>query len=238
MAKKYNISLRQRKYAKTKIALAKAAKERMRHNRLDDISVRELCDTIPISEVTFYNYFPQKSDLLLYIMRLWQLETQWYLYTWEPEKSNLELIEAFFDFVGQGFEEHPLVMNEILAFFVQRRGDICFEELSVAEKLMAYPGLKDIEHIQLPRSPKEEGILKVQVERAIAAGELPKDLSADSVSNMLGIILLGGLMTLHERNPTQIRATYRRMLKMLWKGLWAETAEKEQPQTLHVLKTA
>jgi AcrR family transcriptional regulator len=236
MAKKYKISLRQRKYAQTKIALAKAAEERIRYNRLDEISVRELCDTIPVSEVTFYNYFPQKSDLLLYIMQLWQLEIHWYLHKWEPEKSNLEQIEAFFEFAGQGFEEYPLVMNEILAFFVQRRGDVCFEELSVAEKLVAYPELKGIEHIQIPRYPKQEGILKVQIQRAIATGELPKELSADSVSNMLGIILLGGLMTLHEKNPTQIRATYRWMLKMLWKGLWAEVTEEEESTTLHVLK--
>ena len=55
MFKKYNLSLRERKYAQTKVALARAARKRMRNNRLDEISVKELCETIPISEVTFYN---------------------------------------------------------------------------------------------------------------------------------------------------------------------------------------
>lgn len=215
----HKISLRQRKHAQTKVSLAKAAMERMRESRLDEISVRELCETIPISEVTFYNYFPQKTDLLGYILMLWQLEMIWKLQNQEGEKSNLEIIESFFDSAAQAFEEFPLVMNEALAFFLQQRGEVCWGEMSVAEKLIAYPDLIGIENVQIPKNPKEDKALLPYIEMAIEAGELPQTTDVEEVSRMLDSMLVGALMALSEKKSPNIKSMYRKMLKILWQGL-------------------
>ena len=134
--------------------------ERLKTKRLRDISVKEVCETIPVSEVTFYNYFPKKTDVLVYILKLWHLEMAWHLKKWEEEKNNIEIIEAFFDFTASEIENYPWAMNDALAFFVQKRGDFCFEEMSMAEKLLAYPELEGIEEIPLPRKPKEKQLLQ------------------------------------------------------------------------------
>ncbi|PIE34863.1 hypothetical protein CSA56_06495 [candidate division KSB3 bacterium] len=226
VAMMHKISLRQRKHAQTKIALAREAMERLRTDRLDDISVKELCETIPISEVTFYNYFPQKTDLLAYIMMLWELEMIWSVQQQEGNKSNLELIGCFFEAAARAFEEYPLVMNEALAFFLQQRGEVCWGEMSVAEKLIAYPDLAGIEHVQLPKNPKEDKMNSQYIEMAIQTGELPDTIDVEEVAGMLDMILVGGLMALRERKSLSIGSMYRKMLKMLWQGLRSGTMDE------------
>ena len=81
--KKLDFPLRERKYAQTKIALATAVIDRLKEKRLNDISVKELCDTIPISEVTFYHYFSRKTDIFVYLLKVWHLHMEWHLKHWE-----------------------------------------------------------------------------------------------------------------------------------------------------------
>src|SRR5215210_4290457 len=68
------ISLRERKFAKTKLALLRAAVTRLEQKRLSEITVKELCEHVQVSEATFFNYFPRKDDLLHYFTRIWTLE--------------------------------------------------------------------------------------------------------------------------------------------------------------------
>lgn len=222
MEKEYTLSLRERKHAQTKIALAEAVMERLKVNRLENISVKEVCETIPVSEVTFYNYFPQKTDVLVYILQLWRLEMEWHLLEWEEEKSNLEVIEAYFDFAAQGVEEYPGVMAEALAYFTQKRGCLHFDDLSIAEKILAFPTLPGIEEIQLPPNPKEEKMLGKYVRKAIETGELPAQTDVDFVIHTLDALFIGSMMAFYKDKPILIRQLYRKMLNTLWKGLWQD----------------
>jgi len=220
MEKEYTLSLRERKHAQTKIALAEAVMERLKTKRLKDISVKEVCETIPVSEVTFYNYFPKKTDVLVYILQLWRLEMEWHLMVWEEEKSNLEVIEAYFDFAAQGVEEYPGVMAEALAYFTQKRGCVHLDDLSSAEKILAFPELPGIEEIQLPSNPKEKKMLGKYVSRAIEAGELPSTTDIDFITHTLDAYFIGSMLAFHNDEPVLIRPLYRKMLNVLWKGLW------------------
>jgi AcrR family transcriptional regulator len=237
MEKEYTLSLRERKHAQTKIALAEAVMERLKTKRLKDISVKEVCETIPVSEVTFYNYFPRKTDVLVYILKLWHLNMGWHLKQWETEKSNIEIIEAFFDFAAREIGQYPWVMNDTLAFFLQKRGDVCFEDISVAEKLLAFPELKGIEEISLPRNPKEKPMLDKYIDRAIAKGELSEETDSELVKACIDAIFIGAVMSLHEKNPRQIRIVSRKILQMFWQGLWAEAPQvsesSESSDVLH-----
>ena len=221
----YTIPLRERKYAQTKVTLAKTTIERLKKNRLKEISVKELCDSIPISEMTFYHYFPQKTAVLIYIMKLWYLETIWYLKQWEKESCNLEIIEALFNFTARKLGDHPLVLKEVIAFFSQKRGDVYFEELSMAEKLFAYPGLPGIEYIMIPKKPREKSIMMPYVENAIACGELPKESDSELIGNILRALYTGALMVMYECGTLELSLTFHRMFRLLWKGFHAEASE-------------
>ena len=63
-------SLRERKHARTKIAIMNAFIERLEKTRFDDISIRQICKSVEVSEGTFFNYFPEKIDIINYYMNL------------------------------------------------------------------------------------------------------------------------------------------------------------------------
>src|SRR5688572_15292458 len=86
-------SLRERKFARTKLALMQAALERMRTKKLDEVPVKELCDEVQVSEATFFNYFPKKSDLLHYLIKVWTIEVAWQAKTTVGEECGLSFIE-------------------------------------------------------------------------------------------------------------------------------------------------
>ena len=77
MVKLEEIPLRERKSARIKLALLDAALERMLKRPFAEITVKELCEAVEISEVTFFNYFHAKNELLRYYLRLWSVEVFW-----------------------------------------------------------------------------------------------------------------------------------------------------------------
>jgi len=219
MANGTQISLRERKHAQTKKALAEALLERLREKRLRDISVKELCEALPISEVTFYNYFSEKKDVLLYLMQLWYLEMRWHLLQWEQTKTNLEIIEAWFDFTAQKTEETPWMMSEIIIYMVQRRGCIDLKEMSAAEKIWIFPEFEGIEQIVFPADMDKEQVLIPYLQKAIEAGELPLTTNVVQAGDILDAIFHGGLISLNQRGTLQLRSLYRAMLRMFWHSL-------------------
>lgn len=226
MEKEYTLSLRERKHAQTKIALAEAVMERLKAKRLEEISVKEVCETIPVSEVTFYNYFPQKTDVLVYILQLWRLEMEWHFLVWEQEKGNLEMIEAYFDLAAQSFEEYPGVLSEAIAYFTQKRGCMHFDDLSIAEKILAFPKLPGIEEIHLPSNPKDKKLFEKYIRRAVAAEELPSNIDVKLVTDSIEALFIGSIMAFHLEQPAIIRPLCQGTLKIFWKGLWQSAKEE------------
>lgn len=218
------ISLRERKHAQTKVALARQFMERMKTKRLSEISVKEVCETIPISEVTFYNYFPEKTDIFVYIMHLWHLEMQWKLLQWEREKNNLEIVQLWFDAVSQEAEEYPVGMNEVLSFISQQTCEVVFKPMSLAEKVLAFPAYDGIEQLDVSGTHDDENsMVRPYITQAISCGELPAHTDVEDVHRMLDAMFLGGLMTLHNKERGTLGSFYRKMLKFFWQGLKADT---------------
>lgn len=220
----HDVSLRERKFAQTKVSLAWAFRERLREKRLQDISVKEICDTLPISEVTFYKYFPEKTDVLVYLLQLWHYEAVWRLRRWEREKTNLEVIEAWFKFGEEQLEAYPAATGEIMSFIMKEKGRLKFSEISVAELLFAYPDLEGIEKIEVPAGHDDRCFMLPYLYRAIEHGELPTGTDMEMVADMLDAIFIGSQLTLREESPQKARKVSSLLLKYLWQGIRSEKA--------------
>lgn len=225
----HTISLRERKHVQTKLALTKAVIARLKTKRLKDISIEELCETVLISKVTFHNYFPKKTDVLVYIWQLWHLEAAWHFQQWETQKTNIEIIEAYFDFIGRGIEKGAWVLNEVFAFLMQEREAFSVTGLSKAERMLAFPDLPGIEDVEVPKHPGQNIELVRYVKRAIEQGELPEHIDSGVVVSLLNSILTGVLMTLLRVEPMRIRPTYHTMLQFFWQWLRSEAFESAGP---------
>ena len=69
---------RDRKLAQTRLALLTALRERLAERPLEEINVRELAEAADVSEATFYNHFPTKTDLAVYFVQLWSVDAGWH----------------------------------------------------------------------------------------------------------------------------------------------------------------
>src|SRR5210317_2229251 len=100
-------SLRQRKFAKTRLALAEAVTHHLEAASFDSLSVKALCERVQISEATFFNYFPRKEDLIVYLDRLWTLELNWYGRQAAAQGNRLPVIEALFRYTAIQIQKKP-----------------------------------------------------------------------------------------------------------------------------------
>jgi AcrR family transcriptional regulator len=210
------IPLRERKFAQTKLKLAHAAVERLESQSLDGLSVAALCEATEVSEATFFNYFPRKGDLLVYVSRLWALEIAWHVRA--SGARGIAAVSAAFEQAARQIQQHPGAMGEIIGQQARLRERPAPAEFTRAERLLAFPDLEGIEDVP---AGGLDSILVPNVDYAIESGELPSNTHRTMVLVALVSIFHGVPLALRLSNPGGIANMYRQQLALLWAGVRA-----------------
>jgi len=128
------ISLRERKYATQKLKILDAFDEKLKEKSLADISVKEIAQALEISEMTFFNYFKSKREVLVYFIELWSLEIQILIEDREP----IEAIYLVFEETAKMIEQNYQLFMEIvssMALYGMPKKDIA---IGRAERLIRF----------------------------------------------------------------------------------------------------
>ncbi|HEB98337.1 MAG TPA: TetR family transcriptional regulator [Thiotrichales bacterium] len=219
------IPLRVRKQARTRLKLARLLTERLEDQNLEALAVRELCEAAEISEATFFNYFPKKTDLLAYLGRLWTLELQWHAARAAEQAPGLASIHAVFDRAAAQFQASPGAMLEYLALLARRRERSGPLPLDTADRLLAFPDHPGIE--TLPDRSLET-VFAEQLRLAIDRGELPPNTHLNTLMAALATLFHGTILAVGRANPGAVRGLYRQELNLLWAGTRALAGAKQQ----------
>lgn len=206
------LPLRARKYAQTKLALMQTAVAWMEEKSLDEIAIKELCEAVEVSEATFYNYFPKKTDLLVYFIQLWTTETIWHIRQ-RSDLKGLPLIEYLFDYMAEYSQKHPRVLGEVLIFYVRKQAHPTPHTITPAERLLAYPDCHGIEDIH------EESLDVIFFEHLTYAtqnGQLAPTTDIPAVILSLNSFLLGTPIAAKLHDLANLAPLYRQQLAMLW----------------------
>jgi len=209
-------SLRARKFARTRLALAEAATRHLGSAPLDTLSVKALCDQVQISEATFFNYFSRKDDLVAYLDKLWSLELNWYGSQAAQQQHGLAVIEALFRYTAIQIQKKPGLMAEIIAFEARDREHAPRPEITRTERVLAFP---DLEGIETSEQGSLEMSLKAALQQAMTQGELPENTLIPAAMVGLVSIFYGVPLAVQHTNPASIGAMYRQQLELLWAGL-------------------
>jgi len=105
------LSLREKKYATQKLKILDAFDEKLKTKSLAEISVKEIAQELEISEMTFFNYFGSKKEVLVYFIELWSLEMQMHIEGHEP----IAAIYRIFEKTAKTIEKNPNLFMEIVA---------------------------------------------------------------------------------------------------------------------------
>lgn len=224
MTKLEDIPLRPRKLAITRVKLLEAAVEQLDRKSLDELQVRDLCRIVGISEASFFNYFAKKSDLLIYFVQLWGLEVAWHGLLAEPRPgSPREAIERIFELTGAQVAKHPGVMGEVLAAQARLTGPIEPGEITLAERLAAFPDKPGIEQLE---ARGLDSLFPELLAQAVRRGDLPKRTDVRAAFLGLAAIFFGVPIALRRIDPRLIGPAYQQQLAIYWAGLEAAPPKK------------
>lgn len=217
-----DLPLRPRKFALTKVGLVNAAVERLDGCTLEELQVRELCSAVGISEASFFNYFPKKSDLLVSFVQLWTIDVAWHALMQLPAPATArEAIERIFRFTGDQAALHPGVMAEVLAAQARMVEPPRIEEVTLAERLAAFPGRSGIETVP---ARGLDSLLPELLSRAVKQKELPSGTDTRAAFLGLTAIFFGVPAVLRRIDPRLITPAYLQQLAIYWRGLAGSSA--------------
>jgi len=208
-------SLREKKSAKTKIALARAFVERLKTTRFADISIKEVCESVEVSEGTFFNYFPQKIDIVFYYKTIIGLKITWDVIQAGQDAKPLQVIERIFDLIAESIE-HPYLFYEFISIFTAEKQKPKQMELTPPEKKYAYPDLPGIEEV--PVVAVEETFITL-VGAAQADGQIERGITPDEILMTLMTILIGTPLAIDIDNFSSLSKEFRKQLSLLWKAI-------------------
>ncbi|MDD5259701.1 MAG: hypothetical protein PHD29_07020 [bacterium] len=212
-------SLRERKHAKTKLALMRAFIERLKTQRFEEISISELCADLDVAEGTFFNYFPRKIDVIRYFTDLSSIHVIWQTEQRMNKKTYLDKIDNIFYYLGEEIENNTNLIYEIIAASIgQKQAMEQMTKITKAEKHFAFPGCAGIEDIR-PPSMLFEGYFEEVIKKAVKSEELPQAVNIRTTVLFLNMLMAGLPLAIKKDKLKNIRSINREMLELLWKAL-------------------
>ena len=212
-------SLRERKFAKTKIAITRAFVEQFKSKRFDDISIKIVCREAEVAEGTFFNYFPGKINVIIYYLALTSLKMIWEAKASVSNDRYLSQIDSIFTQLSRELGRNNNLYYQVISVLIaqsQRPEKIAVSNL---EKKLAFPNCSGIEEVNIMTLDEW---FKECVIKAIKNGELPKKTNVDDVAVSLITILCGTLLATRFHDADSCGYHYKRQLKDLWQAAVAK----------------
>jgi len=220
------ITLRERKKAQTKLAILDAVVDLLDQKPLEKVTIDEICEAVQISKGTFFQYFPQKTDVLVYYGLLWNLEAMWIAMRSPEIVPGLGVIKFVFAQLCHKIEDHRRLWMEIIAVrahqpqkFAQM-GNTGEQQVSVAEKKIRFPELDGIESI--PEGNFRNFFL-FNLEAAVKKGELAASTDLETAYMALACIFYGVPLMTFEKKNVRLQSYFDNQLDFLWRGLGVKT---------------
>ncbi len=207
-------TLRERKAAQIKVALAFETLDLLTERTLADVSVRQLCDRLQISETTFFNYYSKKTDLILYLTQLITIELVAHARRVTNGGAGIAFIHAVYEYAAALMEEYPWGIQEIFGHQTLLRTQPQLEPVTPLALACAYPNIQDA----LPRPTTIQEIFDEQLQKSIELGELLPDTDHAALAMTLYSIFFGVPIALTWEDPRKIAPAYRVQLAYVWKG--------------------
>jgi len=208
-------SLREKKFAKTKVALMQAFMERLKTTRFANISIKDVCESVEVSEGTFYNYFPQKVDVVYYYKNFASVKIAWEINRKRNELTPWHLIRFVFELISVELQP-PYLFYEMISIFTaeQRRPEAM--DLSALEKEYAYPDCPGIGELGVGLL---ENLFEALIKEAQNAKEIDPALDVRTVMLALMSIAIGAALTIKIEDFANINDQYQKQLSFLYKAI-------------------
>jgi AcrR family transcriptional regulator len=208
------MSKRELNTARNKQAILKALLARMHNEVFDLIKISDLCNDARVSQASFYNYFPQKTNILIYYIQLWAVKMHWQI-TIKKQLLGLDAIEQLFFDTAIICAEQPQLMSEIIAFQAKNSKPEGVKPLTAADKHVAYPDFIGIEDIVLEDLT---ALLTTNIKWAIENKTLPAASNIAALTVALAAIFFTVPIIFNRCPFEEIKSAYAQQLNIFKHG--------------------
>jgi len=185
-------TIRENKAATLKVSILQSTIELIGKKSFDKIHVNQICEVVGISKVTFFKYFPQKEDILLYYLRVWCFHRCVELSA--EHKKGIEGIRYLFEKLSISYERNPGMFLGLISYLNRSDMPIRPFPLKRAERELFYP---DIEKISEIDTLSLDQLFENFLLEAIFAKEITRTSNTKQLVLLLNSILYGTIMTVH-----------------------------------------
>lgn len=208
------MSLRKEKAARLKVQVLEHTLKLIGKKAFDDIYVEDICEKVKISKVTFFKYFPQKEDVLLYHFRIWCLGRSVELK--QKPKEGMQGVYFLLDKLSEECENHPGLMLSLIGYLSDFKRPPKPFPVKPEEKKLLFPDVEDVSGIEI--LSLDQMLEKFTLD-GIMKKEITKTSSTRDITNLFNTIFLGSIVTAHLAQQSPLKLFFRRNLDNLMKGL-------------------
>lgn len=208
------VSLRRQKSAQIKLKVLEKATSLIGKGSFDDIYVEEICESADISKVTFFKYFPQKEDLLLYFTRVWSLECAVELS--QKKREGLQGIWYLFDKISDTFDRHPGMLLSMVGYITRLNFPPPPFPIRPYERKLLHPNVEDIDVIEILslQQMAEKFLLE-----AIFKKEITQIVDTKELGNLFVVLFYGGIITAHVRQIKPLNVFLKKNAEIILRGI-------------------
>jgi AcrR family transcriptional regulator len=208
------MSLRKEKAARLKVQVLEHTLKLVGKKAFDDIYVEDICEKVKISKVTFFKYFPQKEDVLLYHFRIWCLSRSVDLKT--KPKEGIQGVYFLLDKLSEECETHPGLMLSLIGYLSDSKRPPKPFPVKPEEKKLLFAEVEDVASVEI--LSLDQMLEKFTLE-AIFKKEITKTTSTRDITNLFNTVFLGSIVTAHMTQQSPLKLFFRRNMDNVMKGL-------------------
>ena len=208
------MSLRKQKAARLKVQVLDTTLKLISKKPFEDLYVEDLCAKVKISKVTFFKYFPQKEDLLLYYFRIWCFNRAVELKN--KPKEGLQGIYYLSDMLAVSCEQHPGLMLSLIGYLTDVKRALKPFPVKPEEKSILYPNIPGIQSFEI--QSLDQMLEKFTLE-AIFKKEITKLTSTRDITNLMLTTLFGSIVSSHINQISPLKMYFRKNIDLTMKGL-------------------
>ena len=113
-----------------------------------DLKVKSIAEEIGITEMTFFNYFKKKEDILKYMMGIWALDLM-VLQHRNPLTAETA-IRRIFHHTAEQVKKHPRLMANFVASLLTSEIDPMANDIEAADRFLLYPEAPELYEVKIP----------------------------------------------------------------------------------------
>ena len=134
--------------AQTRLDILQASYRMTEQVNFRELKVKDIAQAVGITEMTFFNHFAKKEEILRYMMGLWAVDIL--AHQLRAPLYGEAAIRRVFALTAQQVKRYPRMMVSFVAYIVTNEISPEADVIEAADRSLLYPGMPELHEAKVP----------------------------------------------------------------------------------------